>query len=194
MKMERRSDLSGGLQIEKRADDDGRRLVGHAALFDTLSQDLGGFREQIQRGAFASSLDGDIRALWNHDTSRVLGRTRSGTMILSEDEQGLRVEVEPPESARDLIASIERGDVSQMSFGFRVREGGQIFEEREDGTIIRTLTDVELLEVSPVTFPAYPDTTIAARSLEQWQQSHRIHAGVIRRRMELAMVERGIRR
>lgn len=197
---ERRSELSGHIHLEARAENEGQRLVGYAAMFDTLSQDLGGFREQIRQGAFARSLEGspDVRALWNHNTQYVLGRTSAGTMSLREDEKGLRVEIEPPDSswARDLMTSVERGDVSQMSFGFRVRAGGQEFDENDEGEILRTLTDVELMEVSPVTFPAYPDTSIAARSLEAWRQE--VHGGlpssVRRRRMQLAHRERGLTR
>ena len=155
--------------LEVRADENGQRtLRGHAAVFDRLSGDLGGFRERIERGAFASSLDGqpDIRALFNHDDSAVLGRTTNGTLRLSEDDVGLRVEIDPPDTqvGRDAVASIERGDINQMSFAFRVRAGGQEFME-QDNEVIRALKDVELFEVSPVTFPAYPDTSIALREL-----------------------------
>lgn len=162
---------AGVTGLEVRAEEGERpKLVGYAAVFSEQSEDLGGFREQIAPGAFASSLGDDIRALVNHDSSRVIGRTRSGTLALEEDERGLRAEITPPDTSygRDLVESVSRGDVSQMSFGFRVRPGGQRFEERDDGMILRTLTDVQLFEVSPVTFPAYPQTDIAVRSLESW--------------------------
>lgn len=156
---------TASLKVETR-DDDELRLVGHAAVFNSLSEDLGGFRERIEPGAFRSSLGGDVRALFNHDTNFVLGRTTSGTLSISEDERGLRVDISPPANGfmRDLVmAPIERGDINQMSFGFRVRAGGSRFEEDDDGNVIRTLSDIELFEVSPVTFPAYPDTDIASR-------------------------------
>jgi len=165
--------------MEVRQHEDGSRtLVGHAAVFDSLSQDLGGFRERIRQGAFAQTLNEnqDVRALFNHDSGQVLGRTTNGTLRLSEDDTGLRIEVDPPDTqtARDAMTSIERGDISQMSFAFRVRAGGQEFEEREDNEIIRTLTDVELFEVSPVTFPAYPDTSIALRELRHAQSQNKV--------------------
>lgn len=166
--------VSGSIDVEQRADGGGRRLVGYAAVFDSLSEDLGGFREQIRAGAFSQSLEGspDIRALWNHDDGQVLGRTRAGTLNLSEDGRGLRAEIDLPETqaGRDAATSVERGDVNQMSFAFKVRAGGQKFDEDEDGQIIRTLTDLELYEVSPVTFPAYEDTHVDARARHRAQE------------------------
>ena len=197
---EYRCETASVLQIETRKDDDGKnRLRGYAAMFDRMSENLGGFRERIQRGAFQRSLDegADVRSLWNHNSQYVLGRTRSGTLKLTEDEDGLRVDIDPPDTAwaRDLMTSVERGDVNQMSFGFRVRVDGDKWDEDEEGRIIRTLMDVELLEVSPVTFPAYPDTTIASRSLEQWRQQFLgVTPGIRRRRMEHALRMRNIHR
>ncbi len=138
------------------------RLTGYAALFNTLSQDLGGFREKIARGAFTNSLEGDVRALINHDSAKILGRTSAGTLSLREDSQGLAVEIEPPETsyARDLLESVRRGDITQMSFGFITRQDKW---ETQDGMQVRTLLEVKLLDVSPVTFPAYPDTSVALR-------------------------------
>jgi len=164
--------------MEVREHEDGSRtLVGHAAVFDSLSQDLGGFREQIRSGAFSQTLNEgqDVRALFNHDSGQVLGRTTNRTLRLSEDNVGLRIEVDPPDTqtARDVMTSIDRGDISQMSFAFRVRAGGQEFEER-DNEVIRTLTDVELFEVSPVTFPAYPDTSIALRELREARAQNKV--------------------
>lgn len=151
----------GALEIRARQDG-GRTLVGYAALFNEPSMDLGGFRELIQPGAFASSLPGDVRALWNHDERYVLGRTVSGTLRLAEDERGLRVEIEPPDAqwARDAMVSITRGDVSQMSFAFVVKADDWL---NLSGETVRILRDVHLLDVSPVTYPAYPQTTIAVR-------------------------------
>jgi len=164
--------------LELRADEDGKRtLRGHAAVFDQLSGDLGGFRERIERGAFSETLQGepDIRALFNHDSGAVLGRTTNGTLRLSEDDVGLRVEIDPPDTqaGRDAMASIERGDINQMSFAFRVKAGGQEFME-QDNEVVRSLSDVELFEVSPVTFPAYPDTSIAMRDLRNARQERRV--------------------
>lgn len=182
---------------EVRAADDGvQRLIGHAAVFNSLSDDLGGFRERIMPGAFAQSLEqhDDIRALLNHDSTYVLGRTKAGTLTLAEDEQGLRVEIEPPDTsyAKDLMVSVSRGDITQMSFAFRVRFQGQDWSEDEGGNIIRTLTALELFEVSPVTFPAYPETDIAARSLEEWRSTNQTR--IIRMRTRLKLAERRIPR
>jgi len=147
------------------------KLVGYAAVFDSLSEDLGGFREKISAGTFKKSIRRhDIRALWNHDPNYVLGRKKSKTLKLKEDEHGLKMTVVPPDTqwARDLLTSIERGDVDQMSFGFRtiIDEWEQKGKEN-----IRTLKEVELVDVSPVTYPAYTDTSIALRSLEEHKES-----------------------
>lgn len=139
-------------------------IEGYAAVFNELSLDLGGFRERIAPGAFARSLEdgADVRALWDHDSKYVLGRARAGTLALGEDERGLSVAIRPPGTgwARDLVESMRRGDVDQMSFGFYVRED----EWRdEDGVMVRVLRDVDLFDVSVVTFPAYVQTSAEAR-------------------------------
>lgn len=141
-----------------------RRIVGHAAIFNSLSQDLGGFRERIVPGAFAEAIrTDDVRALLNHDPNILLGRNRSGTLRMHEDSRGLAVEIDLPDTsfARDLLTLIERGDVSQMSFAFSVRPGGQEWAKDDNGTPIRTLKNVRLFDVSPVTFPAYTATDVA---------------------------------
>lgn len=193
-KNERRFDPRGELRVETRKDGDNeiRVLAGYAAKFDSLSENLGGFREKIDAGAFAGSLGGDIRALWNHNSDHVLGRSTAGTLRLNEDETGLKIEIDMPDTdaARAMTASVERGDVSQMSFGFRVVADD--WNEDEEGRVVRTLREVDLFEVSPVTFPAYPDTSIAARSLDSWRESKRKQAGTIRRRMALGLTERKI--
>lgn len=151
--------------VEVRADEgEGKKIRGHAAVFDKLSEDLGGFREQIAPGSFARSLERDVRALWNHDPNYILGRTKSGTLRLEEDDKGLAVEIDPPDTtwARDLIVSIERKDVTQMSFAFTVNK-----DEMDETGKIRTLRDVNLFDVSPVTFPAYPQTDVGLRDLAE---------------------------
>lgn len=158
--------------FEIRAGDDDKDqptvLAGYAALFNTLSDDLGGFQERIAPGAFAKSIGGDVRALFNHDRNIVLGRTKAKTLTVAEDNRGLVFEIIMPDTgaARDLIHSIERKDVDQMSFGFRVID--DLWEE-VDGVILRTLIEVKLQDVSPVTVPAYPDTSVAVRSLNNWK-------------------------
>lgn len=154
-------------------DDGPGTLAGHAALFDSLSLDLGGFREKISPGAFAESLeDGDdVRALFNHDPNIVLGRNVSGTLRLEEDDKGLAYEIDLPDTqaARDLAISVERGDVSQNSFGFMTLEDD--WERDKEGNVTRTLEKVALFDISPVTYPAYPDTDLALRSLDAFRQA-----------------------
>jgi uncharacterized protein len=149
-------------------------IVGHAAVFDQLSQPLGFFRERISPGAFKASIRADdIRALVNHNPNLVLGRNKAGTLRLSEDSHGLKAEIEPPDSvlAIDLVRSIQRGDISGMSFAFDVQDDSWAVEDGED---IRTLKRVKLLDVSVVTYPAYTQTSVSARSLEAvWEDGRR---------------------
>lgn len=141
-----------------------KKIVGYAAVFEELSEDLYGFREKIRVGAFSKTItEADVRALWNHNRDYVLGRTKSGTLRLQEDAHGLKIEIDPPDTqwARDLMVSIERGDVTQMSFGFET-----VRDEWEDighDEWIRTLVEVRLFDVSPVTFPAYLGTVVDLR-------------------------------
>lgn len=167
------------VDLEVRASEDGTpdRIVGHAAVFNRKSVDLGGFKEVIERGAFANAIKekDDVRALWNHDPNLVLGRTPK-TLRLAEDETGLRMEIDlegAPDHVRDLTKSIARGDVSQASFAFNLRsKDGDKWHEEDDGTMIRTLVDLRLSDVSPVTYPAYPDTDVATRSLKRFIKEH----------------------
>lgn len=141
-------------------------MSGYAAVFNSRSQDLGGFVEVIRPGAFARALDMDVRALWNHDSNHVLGRTKNGTLRLREDEHGLYMEVDLPDTAmgRDVHEMVRRGDVDQMSFAFSVNKGGEEWR-KEDGQQVRELLDVALYDVSPVTYPAYEATSVSARAL-----------------------------
>lgn len=154
---------------EFRATDDGEmRIQGHAAVFDLPSENLGGFVEYVARGAFKKSLgrQDDVRALWNHDENFVLGRTKSNTLELSEDPRGLRcwIEVADTTYARDLKVLMERGDVDQMSFAFTTSRDQ--WEELEDGSIVRTIKEIDTLyDVSVVTYPAYPQTDAKVRKL-----------------------------
>ena len=139
-------------------------IEGYAAVFNQRSEDLGGFFELIRPGAFTKTIgEADVRALIQHDPSRVIGRTKNDTLSLKEDIHGLRVKITPPDTsyARDLITSIKRGDIDQMSFGFEtVRDEWLITKEE----IVRSLLEVKLFDVSPVTFPAYPQTSVGVRS------------------------------
>jgi len=176
--MERRTYEASELRVDE---GDKAVLTGHAAVFETLSLEMWGFREKIAEGAFADTLGkDDIRALWNHDTNLVLGRKSAGTLDLREDRTGLAVKINPPDWASAQVETIRRGDVSQMSFGFRVLEDGWDTDRNDPDLLIRTIRKVQLLEVSPVTFPAYPDTDIkardfagAVRSMESYRESCR---------------------
>jgi hypothetical protein len=148
-----------------------RTVCGYAALFNSLSEDLGGFREIILPGAFTKSIeDGDIRCLVDHDSSKILGRKKSGTLRLKQDERGLWYEADLPDTsyANDLVVSLTRKDVDGSSFGFRaVTERW----EMRDGMPVRILSDLHCFDVSPVTYPAYLDTSSALRSLEEFRSS-----------------------
>lgn len=156
---------------ELRADDtDGKvKLRGYAAVFNRWSEDLGWFREQIAPGAFADVLRDDVRALFNHDSNYVLGRTKAGTLRMSEDDRGLLVEIDAPVDGPlvgMVVNPIRRGDINQMSFAFSMDGGAEKWDYSKD-VPERTLEKIgRLYDVSPVTYPAYPDTSIAARSLD----------------------------
>jgi len=147
------------------------KLRGHAAVFDTIG-DGGWFEEQIAPGAFTNSIKkDDVRATFNHDPNYVLGRNGTGTLSLVEDEKGLYVEIDPPDTqlVRDLVLSpVVRGDISQMSFAFAIIRDS--WEKREDKKDLRTLEEVKLYDVSVVTYPFYEQTDVALRSHEQWQK------------------------
>lgn len=140
------------------------KIRGYAAVFNQLSEPLFGFRELILPGAFKNSLKSDVRALVSHDPSQIIGRTKSGTLTLREDDHGLYTEIDPPNTqlGRDTVESIRRGDLDQMSFGFQVVSDKWRHEDKE---IVRELVEVELFDVSVVAFPAYSQTEVSVRSL-----------------------------
>ena len=157
--MRNRGDLERRTFSEVRAQ--GRRVEGYAAVFNSEAR-LGGFVETIAPGAFRGSLAGDVLAMLDHDPSKLLGRTRSGTLRLSEDSRGLAFSLDLPDTqaGRDVIALAERGDLGGCSFGFTVPDGGETWEGRT-----RTLRSIGLKEISVVSsWPAYPDTEIALRA------------------------------
>jgi hypothetical protein len=148
---------------ELRATADGK-ISGYAAVFDSPSSDLGGFTETIRRGAFSRVLRErqDICCLFNHSANYLLGRTKSGTLELEEDQAGLHFECELPDTsfARDLRESIARGDVSGCSFSFAVAKDEWASDNRRELIELKSLMDV-----GPVCFPAYDSTSVSARSL-----------------------------
>ena len=155
--------------VEVRAKDDGTAVaVGYAARFNTLSQNLGGFVENVDPSAFNKTVtEADTRALFNHDPNFVLGRMSAGTLRLEVDKVGLRYEVDlpPTQLGRDLAALLARGDINGSSFGFRVIEDE--WGETPDGFPLRSLKQVSLRDVGPVTFPAYTAADVALRSLAE---------------------------
>jgi len=163
------------LEAEMRLDFDQKapKMVGYAAVFNQRAEIWPGFWEQIEPGAFTKTIQNDdVRALWNHDANYVLGRTKSQTLTLSEDERGLKYEIIPPDTtwARDLMTLIKRRDVSQSSFGFNIVER-RVKNDKESHETTVTLTEVKLFDVSPVTFPAYSKTEVHVRMIEGEQET-----------------------
>ena len=159
--------------VEQRAYDgelkaavEGRTVEGYASVFNSMSEDLGGFREIILPGAFSEVLDNDVRALYNHDSNYLLARTTSGTLELKEDDKGLYYRFEMPNTSygNDMLELFRRGDLSQSSFGFTVDKDSWRMEE---GQHVRYIERVgSLFDVSPVVFPAYNQASSGLRSAE----------------------------
>lgn len=155
-------------------------IVGYAAKYNspTTIRDWWGdeFLEEIAEGAFDTSLKEDnIRALYNHNSDHILGSTKSKTLALTSDNLGLRFELELPNTqiGNDLYESVKRGDIDGNSFGFRVRADKWSKVEKDGKEMMkRTLTDVKLIEISPTPFPAYEDTEVDCRSLEEFRKSN----------------------
>ena len=162
-------------QFEIREEGDGMTFVGYAAKFDQPSENLGGFVEYVERGAFSRSLKSrnDVMLLWNHDAGQPLASTRSGTMKLTEDEIGLRVEARLPETTlgKDLAILLRDKIVGKMSFGFNVIKDSWNAEGNE-----RRLKSVRLFEVSAVVWPAYTQTSAAVRGLDKVAQRASVDA------------------
>ena len=182
MARENRQLRTAATEFNTREDGDDLYIEGYFAVFNSV-YDLGyGMSESIAPGAFTNTLADDIRALVNHDTTLVLGRTSVHTLEVSQDERGLwgKVKINPnDQDAMNLYARVKRGDVSQCSIGFDIID--EETEFREDGGAHWTIRDIKLYEVSACTFPAYEETAISARmrdvaelkqrSLEAWRES-----------------------
>lgn len=178
--------------VEWRQAENGRSddytLRGHAAVFNALSDDLGGFKELLEPGAFRAALRSqpDVRLLFGHnsDTLIPLARTKSGTLELREDTTGLHVwaRVAPTSFANDMRIAMQRGDLDQMSFAFTIRENGDDWAVTDDGQVVRTIRadGVEgLFDVSVVTYPAYTQTDAAMRELRNAVSLGRLPATVL---------------
>lgn len=195
--------LTGKIEI-RAAEKGGRIISGYAARFDTKSGVIAGsFREIIRAGAFRDTLGGGVDAILsvNHDPSRLLARTASGTLRLREDAQGLAFEADLPDTTlgNDVAKMVERGDYGGMSFAFTKKRDS--WSEDTDGIPLRELLAVDLRDVTVATFPAYPTgTSVSVRSedaaleeLRAWQESKRpkISTGEAERRLRMARARMG---
>lgn len=163
---------SMSLEIRKDNEKDVMAVKGYVVKFNERSCLLyDEWYERVAKGAFAKSLEQNtIKALWNHNSDIVLGSTKSRTLKLEEDDIGLRFDLELPNSsqAKDIYESIKRGDVDGVSFGFYIRDNGDKWEYLKDEDVYeRTLLDIDLIEISPTPFPAYPTSEVGKRSLEK---------------------------
>lgn len=155
-------------EVELRADGDGLELAGYGAVFNAETVIWDAWRESVEQGAYAKTIqEGDIRALFNHDPNIVLGRNQSGTLRLSEDDRGLLAHISAPDNewGRPVRDAIQRRDVTGMSVMFEVVKFQWIRGDAETKELPRRIIkEARLYDVGPVTFPAFPQTSIAARS------------------------------
>ena len=164
-------------KLQTRADNnetDEMKITGYFVVFNSETELYDGMYEEISDKAFANIDLSDIRALADHDTAKVLGRTKSNTLKLSVDDKGLYGEItinKNDTEAVNLYERVKRGDIDQCSFGFNILN--ETMEQRADGTTKWTITEIELFEVSVVTFPAYSDTSVEARSEQIKQMKQR---------------------
>jgi HK97 family phage prohead protease len=165
---EKRQIRAVSTDFQTREENDTPHITGYFAVFNSTYEIGSGMTESIAPGAFAGTLAGDIRALVNHDSTLVLGRTKAHTLELKEDERGLwgDITINPEDrDAMNLYERVKRGDVDQCSFGFNiVREETEV---KENGDIHWRIQEVELFEVSACTFPAYEQTNISARTAQR---------------------------
>jgi len=192
-------------EMRVKADEGGsKKIVGYAAKFNSLSEEMWGFREQIAPGAFTEALKkSDVRALFNHDPNYILGRQSAETVSLTEDDVGLHYEIDPPDTqwARDIVSSIERGDIAESSFAFSMSGGVEEWDDTQKPSI-RTIKSVgNLYDVSPVTYPAYPEATTGVRShkeifeehqnerTEESQEEEAPDYGLMKARLDLAEID-----
>lgn len=155
--------------IEVRASGEGQRIGGYASVFGKLSRNLGGFVERVDTGAFNDARSQgwpNVVCRYNHDANMILGTTQGRTLQLRTDNVGLDYDVLPPQSRQDILELVQRGDIQFSSFAFRVPPGGDAWSATRDTNYpMRTLHQVDLVDVAPVLDPAYPDATAGLRSL-----------------------------
>ncbi len=163
-----------GAEFQTREDGAAPHISGYFSVFGSIYEIAPGMTESFAPGAFTDTLSGDIRALVNHDSTLVLGRTKAGTMEIREDSRGLWADVTintEDRAAMDLYQRVKRGDVDQCSIGFDVLQ--EDTDYREDGSVHWTIRAVKLYEVSACTFPAYPETNITARAAQRDTETRR---------------------
>jgi uncharacterized protein len=171
--------------VEVRSGAPGRNIGGYAAVFDRNSQNLGGFIERVDYRAFNKTLGdgGPVICRFNHEDNLLLGTTRAGTLELSTDATGLLYEVDLPECRRDVFEMVARGDVANSSFSFIAYDDN--WTAGPGGIPVRTLLSCKLIDVAPVTSPAYPDATVGLRSLAQFSGASYEEVADLRSRDEL---------
>jgi len=161
-------------EVEYREEDDKSIVSGYVVKWEKLSEEMFGFREKVAKGAFEKSLsERNVFSFWNHNSDIVLGNTRNNTLKVEEDDKGLKFELDLPDTTagKDARTLIKRGDVKGMSFGFATNIDE--WDESNPKKVIRTLKEVRLYEVSPTAMPAYPQSSVAARSMEDVLTSHK---------------------
>lgn len=182
--------------IETREGEDGAlpTIVGYAAVYEAETVIFNMFREKLRRGAFRRAVEArqDVRALFNHNPDFLLGRVGAGTLRLYDDDHGLRVEIDPPDTptGREVVELIRRGDIYGMSFGF-IPTRVSWEQADESGLGLRVVEDVDLVDVSPVTYPAYEQTEVGIRSsaeavIQERTRQLRSAYQVMRMRLRLA--------
>lgn len=163
--------------LELRDNDTEPIVSGYAARFNELSEELWGFREVILPGAFEEALEApDIRALFNHDPSQIVARTKNKTLAVWEDGEGLRYEFRPnmkTAAGRDLVELLRRGDVDQSSFAFSMEGGIEEWDDTGETPIRKLIKIPRLYDVSPVTYPAYPSTSVGVRSMQEVYEDYK---------------------
>lgn len=180
-------DYHGTIGIEVRAETGKNRLVGYAAVFNSLSKPLGGFREVVAPGAFKRSLKErpDVFALVDHDPRKRLARVQNNSLRISEDARGLNVEIDLPDTqtGKDLYAEVRDGLIDTMSFGFSAKRAGSDRWEKTGDQTLRTLVDVDLFEVSATAFAAYEATKlqVATRSFQEWVEQQNVDSNAAAR-------------
>ena len=174
-------------ELEYREEEDKPVVSGYVVRWNKLSEEMFGFREKVAPGAFAKSLrEMKVFSFWNHNSDIVLGNTENEALNLAEDDRGLHFELTLPETTagKDARTLIKRGDVKGMSFGFQtLRDAWDVTDPQH---VIRTLHEVRLYEVSPTAMPAYPQSSVAARSIEDtWNEFEEYRKEAIERESKL---------